>query len=391
MSSSRTARSRRAAIVLAVSAIAAATTIGTTTADAGWSEKDDLGNTTPAGHGNVPDHVDTNGPTEPALPAVSAAAAIVVERGSGVVLGAKNPDLRWAPASTTKMMTGLLAVEAIAAGDVSLSDTVTIQSNVDVEGGGSAGLAPGDTISLRDLLYMMLVSSENDAAHAVGTYVGSEPNGLGPWTGRALFVNRMNERADELGLTNTSYIDISGRDPEDLNEDGNFPEQAGCDDNEFDNPLCAHYSTARDLAELARVALDEPLFASIVRTTDWRTTTWRSSTGAVRDTDYDTSNQLLPGQAQAYPGAYGVKTGTTHMARENLVSAAKRSLQPVANTDTDINPNTAPRPSSARLGPESWGPNVIAVVLGSDDDSTTPANRFTDSRAVLDFGLARAH
>jgi serine-type D-Ala-D-Ala carboxypeptidase (penicillin-binding protein 5/6) len=391
MTSSRTARSRRAALVLAVSAVAAAATIGTTTASAGWSEIDELGNTTPAGHGTFPDHVDTNGPTEPALPAVTAAAAIVVERGSGVVLGAKNPDLRWAPASTTKMMTGLLAVEAIAAGDVSLSDTVTIQSNVGDENGGEAGLAPGDTISLRDLLYMTLVPSMNDAAVAVGTYVGSQPNGFGPSTARTLFVNRMNERADELGLTNTSYIDISGRDPEDLGNEGNFPAQAGCDDNEFDNSLCAHYSTARDLAELARVALDDPLFAAVVRTTNWSTTTWRSSSGAVRDRAWTTSNQLLPGQPQAYPGAYGVKTGTTDMARENLVSAAKRPLSPVANADTDISPNTAPRPSSARLGPEKWGPNVIAVVLGSDDDSTTTANRFTDSRAVLDFGLARAH
>ena len=351
MTFSRTIRSRRAALMLAVSAVAATATIGTTTASAGWSDIDDLGNTTPAGHGNVPDHVDTNnGPAEPALPGVSAAAAIVVERGSGVVLGAKNPDLRWAPASTTKMMTGLLAVEAIAAGDVSLSDTVTIQSNVGDENGGEAGLAPGDTISFRDLLYMMLVPSMNDAAVAVGTYVGSQPNGLGPATARTLFVNRMNERADELGLTNTSYIDISGRDPEDLGDEGHFPAQAGCDGNEFDNPLCAHYSTARDLAELARVALDDPLFAAIVKTTSWTTTTWRSSTGADRDDTYDTSNQLLPGEAQAYDGAYGVKTGTTDMARENLVSAAKRPLRPVATANTDVSPNTAARPRPRASG-----------------------------------------
>ena len=378
---SRAVGSRRAKIV--VSALAAAALIVPATASAGWSTKDDLGNTTPAGHGNVPGPVDTNEPTEPALPGVTAAAAIVVDRGSGAVIGAKNPDLRWAPASTTKIMTGLLAVEAIAAGDVSLTDTVTIQSNVNVEGGGAALLAPGDTISLRDLLYMTLVPSMNDAAHAVGTYIGSQPGGLGPWTSRTLFVAKMNERAAELGLTNTSYIDISGRDPEDLNEFGNFPEQDGCDGNDFDDAQCAHYTTARDLATLANVALADPLFAAIVNTTSWPTTTWRSSTGAVRDTTYTTSNQLLPGQPQAYAGAYGVKTGTTNMARQNLVSAARRGTLPRSYTSTDIGPY-----STARS--QDWGPNIIAVVLGSDDDPNTTADRFSDSRRLLDYGLLRA-
>ena len=99
----------RRSIALAVSAIAAAAMFGPATASAGWYDIDDLGNTTPAGHGSAPDPVNDNGgATEPALPGVTAAAAIVVDRASGVVLGAKNPDLRWAPASTTKMMTGLL-------------------------------------------------------------------------------------------------------------------------------------------------------------------------------------------------------------------------------------------------------------------------------------------
>jgi D-alanyl-D-alanine carboxypeptidase (penicillin-binding protein 5/6) len=98
---------------------------------------------------------------------------------------------------------------------------------VDIEGGGEAGLAPGDTISFRDLLYMTLVPSKNDAATAVGMYVASHPTWQPSWTARTQFVQRMNERAAELGLSNTSYVDISGRDPEDLNEDGQLSEQAG--------------------------------------------------------------------------------------------------------------------------------------------------------------------
>jgi len=354
--------------------VGAAVLIWPVGAGATASDIDENGNTTPLERPDLSDCAECPEPPDddiptivPALPEVTAEAAIVVDRDSGEVLGAKNPDLRWAPASTTKIMTGLLAAEAIAAGTVSLSDTVIIQSDVNDEGGGAAGLAPGDEISLRDLLYMMLLASKNDAASAVGTYVGSQPWGDPSWMGRAQFVQWMNERAAELGLSNTSYIDISGRDPEDLYDTGNFPVQVVCHGNDFDNPPCAHYSTARDLAALARVALNDPLFAAIVKTTSWRTTTWRSSTGAVRDTTFVTSNQLLPTRQQAYEGAYGVKTGTSDMARENLVSAARTLPQfpPVVYR------------------------NVVAVVLGSDNETTTTADRFTDSRILLDFGLHR--
>lgn len=208
---------------------------------------------------------------------------------------------------------------------------------------------------MRDLLNIALIESKNDPAAAVGTYVGSQPGNDPSWMGRAAFVRRMNDRAHELGLTNTRYINIAGRDPEDLGREradptkasyGLWPTQVGCVGNEFNNPPCAHYTTARDLAELARVALGEPRFATIVGRSSFRTTTWRGADGSVRDYTLHTTNQLLPGEPQAYTGAYGVKTGTTHMARENLVSAAK-------NTAPDLE-------------------DVIAVVLGSDDDSTTP-------------------
>jgi len=306
------------------------------------------------------------------FPSTTAAANIVVDRDSGDVLGSKSPDMRWAPASTTKIMTGLLAVEAIDAGTVSLNDTVTIQSDVDIEGGGSLGLSPGDTISLRDLLNIALIESKNDAAAAVGTYVGSQPGNDPSWMGRAAFVQAMNDRAAELGLTNTRYVNIAGRDPEDLGDDhanpaapgfGFWPTQVDCEDNEFNHPPCGHYTTARDLAALARVALDEPRFATIVGRNSFRTTTWRSAAGAVLDYTLDSTNQLLPGEPLAYTGAYGVKTGTSHMAGENLVSAASNAA-----------PDTG---------------DVIAVVLGSDDDARTIADRFSDSRALLDWGLDR--
>ena len=336
----------------------------------------DLPNSPTAGHD----------PDVKRMPTTTAAAAIVVDRTTGEVLGAKNPDRHLAPASTTKMMTGLLAVEAINAGTVSLSDIVTIQSDVNIEGGGAIGLAPGDTISLYDLLNIAMLESKGDAASAVGTYIGSQPWGDPSWMGRAQFVASMNDRARELGLDDTRYIDISGRDPSDLGDDsaghdgipgtGQWPAQEHCIGNNFSTPPCAHYSTARDLAALARVALDEPLFAAFVKRTNASTTTWRSPTGAPRDIPLSNTNQLLPGKSQAYTGAYGVKTGTSHTAKENLVSAARNEL---------ILPN------DHRIGTATplVRKDVIAVVLGSDDKASTPDDRFTDSRALLDFGLDR--
>ena len=299
-------------------------------------------------------------PREPVFPDVTGAAAIVIDRNSGEVLGAKNADLWWAPASTTKIMTALLAIEAINRGDVGLGDTVRIQDDVHIEGTDGVGLGPGDLVSLNDLLYMALVRSGGDAATAIGTCVGGS---------RDDFIFEMNTRAGELGLTNTSYVDISGRDPEDLYDDGERIEpeleaHAGCVDNMFFVPACAHYSTVRDLAALARVALDEPLFAQIVNTRTWTPGTWLDQPAGVyvRTLMKNTNNLIRNTQPEYFPGAYGVKTGTSGQAGENLVSAAKRY---VCEGD-------------ALCG---WR-DVIAVVLGSTD-------RFSDSRELLEFGLSR--
>jgi serine-type D-Ala-D-Ala carboxypeptidase (penicillin-binding protein 5/6) len=353
-------------------------------------------NQTPLGDGELAADVGSGGLAPDAsvpyrtFPTVTAEAAIVVDRATGEVLGSKNPDLKWAPASTTKMMTGLVASEAIAAGDVSLSDTVTIPSDVDIElhpDAEGAGLAPGDTISLRDLLYITMLDSEGDAATAVAMHVGGYPS-LSSLDARGVFIERMNERAAELGLDRTSFVDVSGRDPEDLGNEGVADYEKCTPGNHFRVDACAHYSTARDLAALARVLLDDPLLARIVRTPSWTTTTWRSSTSD-DDPNYtaNNSNQLLTGSSP-YPGVYGVKTGTSNMARQNLVSAATNLVVP-APTDIESAP-TARVESSTFPTPETaaWRTGVVAVVLGSDD-TTLPGNRYTDSRAVLDFALHR--
>jgi D-alanyl-D-alanine carboxypeptidase (penicillin-binding protein 5/6) len=306
---------------------------------------------------------DTDGvPQEPVFPDVTGAAAIVVDRNSGEVLGTKNADLRWAPASTTKIMTALLAIEAINRGDINPNRFITLQDDVNIEGTDGVGLGPGDLVSLNDLLYLALVKSGGDAATAIGTAIGGS---------RDNFIFEMNTRARELGLTNTSYVDISGRDPEDLNEDGELPAQAGCVGSMFNVPACAHYSTVRDLATLARVALDEPLFAQIVGTTTWTPTKWIDQpSGLWIHTPMTTTNRLIRSSTtDFFPGAYGVKTGTSNQAGSNLVSAAKRY---VCEGD-------------ALCG---WR-DVVAVVVGSAADGSSGGDRFSDSRELLEFGLSR--
>jgi D-alanyl-D-alanine carboxypeptidase (penicillin-binding protein 5/6) len=299
-------------------------------------------------------------PGEPVFPDVTGAAAIVIDRNTGAVLGAKNADLRWAPASTTKIMTALLAIEAINRGDVLQHQFIRLQDDVKIEGTAGVGLEPGDLVTLHNLLYLTLVGGGGDAATAIGTYVGGS---------RDDFIFEMNTRARELGLTNTSYVDISGRDPEDLYDDGariepELAAHAVCEDNMFTVPACAHYSTVRDLAKLARVALDEPLFAQIVGTRAWTPTAWvaQPENVAVSTRQYNSNSLVNSYRPDYYPDAYGVKTGTSGQAGENLVSAAERW---VCDTDADC---------SSR--------DVIAVVVGSTD-------RYGDSRQLLEFGLDR--
>jgi D-alanyl-D-alanine carboxypeptidase len=276
------------------------------------------------------------------LPPVTADAAIVIERWSGRVLGSKSPDLRRAPASTTKIMTALLAVEAVRRGEVALNDLVILAADVNEEEGGDLGLLPGDRVSLRDLLHMTLLRSDNDAATAVGTHVAGS---------RTAFIDRMNTRATQLGMSSTRYVGISGRDPEDW--------LAGCVGNDFNNSRCAHYTTARDLATLAVVALDDAGFSEIVGTVTWPTTTWRRSGVGSMDVPLTNTNRLLrQGEQEYYAPAYGVKTGTTDRAGSNLVS-------------------------SARLGHK----DVIAVVLGANNNDDPAGDRYSDSKALLQFGL----
>lgn len=209
---------------------------------------------------------------------VSAVSAIVIEAQTGTVLWEQNSREKRAMASTTKIMTALLTIEA---GDLDREFTVDPLA-IMVEG-TSMGLREGDRVSRRDLLYGILLPSGNDAANAAAVSVSGSVTA---------FVKLMNSRARELGLNDTHFATPSGLDAE------------------------GHYTTAYDLARLAAYALRDDTFREIVGCTSADV---EFGNPPYKRTLYN-SNKML----KRYDGAIGVKTGFTDNARRCLVSAAER-------------------------------------------------------------------
>lgn len=209
---------------------------------------------------------------------VSAVAAAVIAGDTGEVIFAENENNRLPMASTTKIMTALLLCEY---GELEREITVTEQM-VKVEG-SSMGLLPGDTVSLRALLYGLLLASGNDAANTVAYTVGGSPEG---------FAELMNLRAAELGLENTHFVTPSGLDAE------------------------QHYTTALELARLTREAMKNPDFAAAAAT-EYETVYYGNPPYRRQLKNH---NRLL-GEVE---GAVGVKTGYTKKSGRCLVSAVRR-------------------------------------------------------------------
>ena len=207
----------------------------------------------------------------PRAAALSAAAAVTMDADTGETLFAENADSRLPMASTTKIMTALVAL-----GEGDLDRVYTVKKQYAAVEGSSMYLEEGERLTLRDTLYGLLLSSGNDAAAAVAGECGGE---------RA-FVDKMNAKARELGLTDTRFENPSG-----LPSDG-------------------HYTTARELAKITAAALRDPVFRDIVST--------KTCTAAGRT--LVNHNRLL----SLYEDAIGVKTGFTDNARRCLVSAAER-------------------------------------------------------------------
>ncbi len=211
-------------------------------------------------------------------PAPAGTASLVLDGVTGQVMYEHNGSALLAPASITKIMTAVLAIEF---GD--LSQQVVILEEDLVEG-SSMGLQPGDQVTLEQLLWGLLLPSGNDAAQAIARTLGGGSV--------ASFVDLMNQKAEKLHLWDTHFVNPHGLDEMD------------------------HFSSAYDLAQLSRYALDMPLFARIVSTKE-------HTVQANRTFLLHTTNQLLF-LSESVPGVNGVKTGFTDLAGDSLVASVDR-------------------------------------------------------------------
>lgn len=209
--------------------------------------------------------------------AINSRSCIIYDRNSHMVLYSKNENKTVKMASTTKIMTSLIIIE-----NCDLSETVEVSKKSASTGGSRLGLKTGDKITIKDLLYGLMLCSGNDAAIALAEYAGEDVTG---------FVRLMNDKANQLGLKDTHYESPHGLDS--------------------DN----HYTTAYELAVLTDYALKNKTFLQIVGTKNY-TITINGYSKNISNT-----NELLGNLT----GVYGVKTGFTNGANRCLVTACKRN------------------------------------------------------------------
>ena len=206
-------------------------------------------------------------------PSVSAKSAVVFEYATGKIIFSKNPHEALPMASTTKIMTALVALER-----GNLDELVTISPHAANIEGSSMYLRAGENISLEHLLYGLMLSSGNDAAVAIAEHIGRNEEA---------FSKLMTDRAKELGCVRTQFKNPNG-----------LPNQE-------------HYTTAFELARITGKALEYPKFREIVAT----------KSKQIGERHLTNHNKLL----SIYDGAFGVKTGFTKASGRTLVSAANRN------------------------------------------------------------------
>lgn len=210
--------------------------------------------------------------------ATSAESAVILD-ANGAILFEKNAHKRLPPASVTKIMTLLLAVEAVEQGKMKLADEVSVSHQVWRQGGSQIWLEPGEKMSVKEMMTAVAVVSANDAALAIMEHI---------YGNQQAAVDAMNLRAIELGLQNTHFANVNGL------------------------PIPDHYMSAYDTALIAREALKHPLYMELVGIKEhWL----RNGKNWLVNT-----NKLL----WWYPGADGLKTGWTEEAKYCFVGTAKR-------------------------------------------------------------------
>ncbi len=246
---------------------------------------------------------------------VDAKSAILMEASTGKVLYEANADEALRPASVTKIMSVLLVMEAVDSGKISLEDTVSCSEHAASMGGSQVYLEPGEEMTVSELLKCVLIASANDATVALAEYVAGD---------EAAFVARMNERAAELGMKNTNFVNTNGLD--------DAPDAE------------SHLISARDIAIMSRELITK--HPSVFE----YTTVWMDSirNGAFGLTN---TNRLV----RFYRGANGLKTGSTSKAGFCISATAERD-----------------------------GMQLIAVIMGSP----TRDIRNEAAKTLLDYGYA---
>ena len=250
-----------------------------------------------------------------AEPEAAGKAAILMDAATGTILYESNAHEKLAPASVTKVMTMLLIMEAIDGGQLRWDDPVTASEAAAAKGGSQVYLKAGETMTVADMVKSIAVSSANDCACAMAEHIaGSE----------AAFVEKMNQRAAELGMADTHFVNCTGLD---------------------DDPAAReHKTSAHDIAVMSRELLaNHPDIKQY-------TTIWMDT---IRDGAFGLSNTNK--MVRYYPGCTGLKTGFTSSAGYCLSASAARD-----------------------------GLELIAVVLGAD----TSPNRFAACKSLLDYGFA---
>ncbi|MCD8116634.1 MAG: D-alanyl-D-alanine carboxypeptidase [Oscillospiraceae bacterium] len=254
-------------------------------------------------------------------PTVSASAAVLMNADTGDILFEKNGSATVQPASTTKMMTALLVVEAIEDGTISLTDEVTAyqdcQYNMeDDSSNANPAIEPGEIMTVEDLLYCAMLQSANEACNILAEYVSGSISD---------FVELMNQRAEELGCTGTHFSNTNGLEASD------------------------HYTTAEDFAIIAKEAVTHAMFLTVCGAASYTV----DATNMAEARSLTNTNQLLISTSDYYYAyAYGIKTGYFSNAGYCLVSAANYN---------DM--------------------NVICVVMGS----TTSNGQFADTLTLYDW------
>ena len=218
------------------------------------------------------------------LPKVTAQGGILLDLNSGKILLEKNSHNRYAPASTTKIMTALLTFEKC-----KLSDKVIVGKAPPFEDGSKIYVLEGEELTVEQLLYALLLPSANDAALALAEHISGS---------KEAFAKLMNARAKELGCKDTNF----------LNPNGLFNKN--------------HYTSAYDLSIIASKAMEIPKFRQIISTLSYNILPTNKQ---VKTRYLHNENKLLFGRGYKYPGADGVKTGYTIKSKHTYVGSATRN------------------------------------------------------------------